>query len=319
MTETQGCSQPLRLGTRSSALAQWQSNWVASQLTTQGYDVEIIPISTAGDISSGPIGTLGAQGVFTKEIQRALLAQEIDFAVHSLKDLPTDEVPGLCLASVPLREAVGDVLVTPSVMGVLDLPAAARVGTGSLRRAAQVLNKRPDVCVTDIRGNVDTRLEKLDAGEFDAIILAESGLKRLGLDDRITHVIPHHVMLPAVGQGALGIECRVDDDDLRGILDLLCNRPSFLAVAAERSMLAELDGGCLAPVGGWARFDGDDLVLNAVVLNATGTQRCDVESRCNMGDSPPGDLTVAVELGRQVALELIQLGAAEYITQSRSD
>ena len=193
---------PLRLGTRGSALALWQAEWIAGRLRELGTAVELIRIQTAGDVSSQPLQAGGGQGLFTKEIQRALLDDRIDLAVHSLKDLPTEPVPGLVLAAVPPRESCGDVLVSNTARCLADLPPQAIVGTGSQRRRCQLLHHRPDLHVGDIRGNVDTRLRKLDEGEYDAIILAAAGLKRLGWSHRIAEVIPPSVMLPAVGQGA---------------------------------------------------------------------------------------------------------------------
>src|SRR3954465_5516322 len=224
--------QGLRLGTRGSKLARWQAEWVAGELRRRGHAVELVEIATRGDVEpAAPIEDIGTRGVFTKEIQRALLAGSVDLGVHSLKDLPTEPVDGLVLAAVPERESPADVVVCASALGArlrLDpgdqanvlssLPNEARIGTGSLRRQAQLLHVRPDLQVADVRGNVDTRLRKLDAGQFDAIVLAEAGLRRLGLADRATQVLPFEVMLPAVGQGALGIECRNDDVALREIL-----------------------------------------------------------------------------------------------------
>jgi len=201
----------LRLGTRGSALALWQANWVADRLGELGFPVEIIHITTKGDRQAGPIQNIGAQGLFTKELQRALLDEQIDLAVHSLKDLPTDVVPGLCLGSVPQRAPVADVLVSPEYPTFESLPEGAIVGTGSLRRQAQLLNARADLQMRDIRGNVETRLSKVREGEYDATILAEAGLRRLGLEENITEPLPMSLCMPAIAQGALGIEVRQDD------------------------------------------------------------------------------------------------------------
>ena len=318
MNDEQAGSKILRLGTRSSQLATWQSNWVAAQLREHGYAVAIIQISTSGDVLDGPIGAIGSQGVFTKEIQRSLLAEEIDFAVHSLKDLPTDDVEGLCLSCVSKRETIGDVLVSSAGCSLHDLPLNACIGTGSMRRAAQILSQRPDINVRDIRGNVDTRLRKLDEGQYDAIVLAEAGLKRLELFDRISHIIPTEIMIPAVGQGALGIECRCGDSHVRSVLDLLCDDRSFVAVTAERTMLQALRAGCLAPVAAWGRFENNALVLTAVVLSSDGTERCDVEQRCELlPEGLDSQLSQAASLGRNVAEELSGLGAEEMIAQAR--
>ena len=308
----------LKLGTRGSALALWQSNWVASQLRELGFAVEMVEISTQGDVRSGPIGAIGSQGVFTKEIQRALLDEEVDFAVHSLKDLPTEEIAGLCLTCVPPRERVGDVLVSNTISSFDGMAEGAVVGTGSMRRKAQLLNQRPDLQVKDIRGNVDTRLQKLDDGKYDAIILAESGLKRLGLVERINHVIDRAVMIPAVGQGALGLECRTQDSEVREILAHLNDSESFISVTAERAMLRALRAGCLAPVGAFAEIVEERLQLQGVVLSGTGDQRVDAESEVVLAQlSESQQVDAADELGRAVAKNLIAQGATGLIAEAR--
>ena len=310
----------LKLGTRSSALALWQSNWVATQLRELGFGIELVKISTSGDVKSGPIGAIGSQGVFTKEIQRALLDKEVDFAVHSLKDLPTEDIPGLCLTSVPPRESVGDVLVSNEISSFDEIPADALIGTGSMRRKAQLLNQRPDLQVEDIRGNVDTRLQKLDEGAYQAIILAESGLKRLGLTERITHVIDRGVMIPAVGQGALGIECREEDAYVREVLAHLNALSTFLCVTAERAMLKALRAGCLAPVGAWGQLKEDQLHLQGVVLSGTGDQRVDSDSQVDLSDqTAAAQVERATALGQAVAESLIAQGATELIAEAREN
>ena len=305
-------SPTLRLGTRASALARWQADWVAARLRELGVSVELVPITTTGDtLQAGPIETLGAQGVFTKELQRALLDESIDLAVHSLKDLPTDPVAGLRLAAVPEREAVGDVLVSRSGQPLANLPAGATIGTGSLRRQAQLRHARPDLTLADIRGNVDTRLRKLDEGQYDAIVLAEAGLVRLGLDGRITERLSHDILLPAVGQGALGIECRSTDARTLTAIGPLNDAISHSAVVAERALLAALRGGCLAPIGAWARLGQGELVLTARVLSIDGQRRLDVTH----GDRPEN----AEALGQRAAADLIAQGAADLIATARRD
>lgn len=301
-------SSKLRLGTRASALARWQAEWVAAQLQQRGVAVELVPIVTQGDVKTGPLGQIGGQGLFTKELQRALLDERIDLAVHSLKDLPTEPVEGLTIAVVPERESTSDVLVSSKATTIEKLPQAARVGTGSLRRKAQLLHLRVDLVVEDIRGNVETRLRKLDEGQYDAIILAEAGLKRLGFAERIAGIIPTPQMLPAIGQGALGIETRASDERVKALLDPLNHGPSHQAVLAERTLLSRLRAGCLAPVGAWGRFEQERLMLDAVVLSHDGA------SRLAASDSATGD---AVALGARVAEQLLAQGAAELITQSR--
>lgn len=298
----------LRLGTRASALARWQAEWVATQLQQRGVAVELVPIVTQGDVKTGPLGQIGGQGLFTKELQRALLDDRIDLAVHSLKDLPTEAVEGLAVAVVPERESTADVLVSARADSIAALPPAARIGTGSLRRKAQLLHQRPDLIVEDIRGNVETRLRKLDEGQYDAIVLAEAGLKRLGFAERIAAIIPTRQMLPAIGQGALGIETRADDERVRALLAPLDHAASHQAVLAERALLSRLRAGCLAPVGAWGRFEQDRLLLDAVVLSHDGA------SRLAVSDSAAGD---ALALGERVAQQLLAQGAAELISDSR--
>lgn len=302
----------VRLGTRASPLARWQADWVAGELRSRGIAVEVALISTQGDRQQvGPIAALGGQGVFTKELQRALLANEIDLAVHSLKDLPTDPTPGLELASVPTRGPVGDLLLTRTGCALTDLPEGAVVGTGSLRRRAQLLHARPDLQMRDVRGNVDTRLRKLDEGEYDALILAAAGVTRLGLADRPHVVLSPAVMLPAVGQGALGIETRAHDASTQAAVRTLDDPATHAAVLAERSLLAELRGGCLAPVGAWGRLvESELLTLTATVLSVNGASRLDVELAAFPAD--------AVDLGRWVAADLLSRGAAELIATART-
>jgi len=303
-------ARPLRIGTRSSPLARWQAEHIAARLRDLGNEIEIVFITTQGDVRSGPLGQIGGQGLFTKEIQRALLAEEVDVAVHSLKDLPTEPVEGLTLGAVPERESPGDVLVSAKFQDFISLPMGARIGTGSLRRRTQLLHARPDLVIEDIRGNVDTRLRKLDDGEFDAIVLAEAGLTRLGLAARVTQILPKELMLPAVGQGALGIEIRASDERAQNAVRPLDDAETRAAVTAERALLAELRGGCLAPVGAWARMDGNQLLLDAVVLSHDGKVRLHAQDA-----SHPAD---AASLGRRVAQSLRQQGSDELIAASRS-
>lgn len=300
---------PLRLGTRGSKLAQWQANWVAQQLQQAGCAVEVLLISTTGDQrQQEPIADVG-QGVFTKEIQRALLDNQVDLAVHSLKDLPTEPTPGLCLAAVPERAAVGDALLSREGHTFEQLPQGAVVGTGSSRRRAQLWHRRPDLELRDLRGNVDTRIRKLHDGEFDAIILAEAGLKRLELDSHITEILPLEWYLPAVGQGALGIETREDDETTRAAVAVLDHAETHAAVVAERALLAGLRAGCLAPVGAWARMIDGQLVLEAAVLSIDGRQR--------LAATRQGSPADAAALGKDAADELIVAGAAELIRDAR--
>ncbi|HQU43167.1 MAG: hydroxymethylbilane synthase [Planctomycetia bacterium 21-64-5] len=301
----------LRLGTRASPLARWQAEWVAGELRTLGHNVALVPLSTRGDQEqAASLGAIGGQGVFTKELQRALLRDEIDLAVHSLKDLPTDAVDGLELGAVPPREATADVLVSRASASFADLPQGAAIGTGSLRRRAQLWHARPDLKMLDVRGNVDTRLRKLTEGQYDALVLAQAGLMRLGLASHITEILPEAVMLPAVGQGALGIEIRAADAELKAALMPLDDTASHAAVIAERAMLAALRTGCLAPVAAKAEVVAGTLRLRGVVLSGDGSRRMMAQH-----DGPPGD---AAKIGERVAAELLSQGAAELIAAARS-
>jgi hydroxymethylbilane synthase len=270
-----------------------------------------VPITTAGDQNQqASIGTIGTAGVFTKELQRALLDGRIDLAVHSLKDLPTENVAGLLLAAVPLRESAGDAVVSRGRVRLAELRQNAVIGTGSLRRQSQLLHARPDLQVREIRGNVETRIRKLHEGQFDALVLAEAGLKRLGLAAEIVDILTTSIMLPAVGQGALGLEARDDDTVTLAALKPLDDQSTHAAVLAERSLLSALRGGCLAPVGAWGRIDANgELRLSATVLSRDGQQRLDAQAA-----QEPNS---AIELGCRVAEMLLDQGAAKLIETSR--
>jgi hydroxymethylbilane synthase len=311
--------RPLRIGTRASKLARWQSDWVASELRKLGVDVEIVEITTRGDVEQlGPVASIGAQGVFTKEIQAAVLGGVVDLAVHSLKDLPTEQAHGLILAATPPREQMADAFVAREAASLAELPAGARVGTGSQRRRAQLLHLRPDLHVAGIRGNVDTRLRKLDEGEFDAIILAAAGLTRLGLAERVTEYLEPPRMLPAPGQGALALECRADDDETRRLVGKLDDLATRLGVVAERALLAALHGGCSAPIAAWGRREGDLLKVDGLVASLDGRE---VLRTAMIAELPSGDgdraLRFATETGQAAAEELRSLGAEPLILAAR--
>ncbi|QEH35936.1 Porphobilinogen deaminase [Aquisphaera giovannonii] len=299
----------LRIGTRGSRLARWQAEWVASALRERhpGLAVELIEIRTLGDRDrNSPLAAIGGTGVFTKEIQRAVLDGSVDVAVHSLKDLPTMGPAELVLAAVPPREEVADALIAPAHRTLEALPAGARVGTGSLRRRAQLLHRRPDLEVVTIRGNVETRLRQALDGAMDAIVLAWAGLHRLGLHGHVTERLAPPRFLPAVGQGALGIECRADDEGTRSLLAALDDPASHRAVVAERAALAELEGGCLIPMAAWGRdAEGGRLALDASVFDADGRRRV------HAADSGPVDDPRG--LGIRVASALRDRGAAELL------
>ncbi|MBU4270891.1 MAG: hydroxymethylbilane synthase [Planctomycetes bacterium] len=300
---------PLRIGARASALAQWQAEWVAARLRQRGTEVELVPIATAGDRQSGAVGAIGRQGVFTKEIQHALLEGRIDLAVHSLKDLPTAAIEGLTLAAVPERGPPGDVLVSADGARLDELPRGARIGTGSPRRRAQLLHFRGDLIIKDVRGNVETRLRKLRQGDFDALVLAEAGLHRLGLAEQITQKLPVDIMLPAPGQGALGLETRTEDAPTRRLVAALDHPDTHAAVSAERTMLLALQGGCLAPIAALGRVEDGLLTLAGRVLGRDGARMLE-----SADSASPAE---AEELGRRVAEALSAQGAAELIRAAR--
>ena len=311
--------RPLRIGTRASKLARWQSDWVAAELTKLGAQVEIVEITTRGDVEQlGPVAGIGVQGVFTKEIQAAVLAGDVDLAVHSLKDLPTQQVSGLVLAATPPRENVADALVANAAKSLAELPPGSRIGTGSLRRRAQILNLRPDLHVAGIRGNVDTRLRKLDEGEFDAIVLAAAGLTRLGWASRITEYLEPPRMLPAPGQGSLALECRVDDLDTQAIVGQLNDPATRLGIVAERTVLAALHGGCSAPIAAWGRIDGELLRVDGLVASLDGRE---VLRSSIVATLQPQDASAAISkaqaAGLAAAEELRQLGAEVVILAAK--
>ena len=301
---------PLRIGTRGSPLALWQANHIAARLraANPARPVELVEILTVGDqVLDVPLVLLGGDGAFTKAIQVALLDNRVDVAVHSLKDLPTFTVPGLMLAAVPERGATGDAFVSRRHRGFADLPAGAVVATSSLRRKAQILNRRPDLKLIDIRGNVDTRLRKLAEQGLDATILAEAGLVRLGLAGHITEILDSAWMLPAVGQGALGLECRTDDTVTRELLERVNDAATRCAVLAERALLRGLGGGCQVPIGAAARVADGVLTLRGVVLPPDGTQR--IEAALSLPAAQ------AEECGARLAATLMGMGAAALLQE----
>jgi hydroxymethylbilane synthase len=298
----------MRIGTRGSALARWQAEWVAGQLNRLGIATELVLISTSADQHQDDIAQLGITGAFTRELQRALLECRIELAVHSLKDLPTLEVPGLALAAVPPRETPFDVLICRDDNDLASLPRGSRIATSSPRRRAQVLRLRPDVVVCPVRGNVDTRLRKLDEGQFDGLVLAQAGLARLGFIQRAAQVLAPPQMYPAPGQGALALEVRSDDQRTQAVLRELDDPPSRHAVTAERTLLARLGGGCHAAVGALARPSGEQgLILDAVVLSQDGQTLLSTQVTSESADS--------AELGGRAAEHLLQQGAARLLAE----
>ena len=293
----------IRIGTRGSTLALAQSNWVKEQIERQYRDIEVelLIVKTSGDrFVDTPIPAIGGKGVFTKEIEEALLRKETDIAVHSMKDLPTELPQGLAIAAVPRREDARDVVVSKDGRQLCDLAAGARVATGSLRRRAQLLHYRGDLAWVAIRGNIDTRLRKLDEGGADALIMAAAGLKRIGREERISEYLPDEVCVSAVAQGALGIEAR-DDAAMRELLAFLHDVNTAAEAMAERAFLARLAGGCHVPIGARARAEGGQLKMIGVVASPDGKSLC--------RGSMAGKVSEAVDLGRRLAEQMLSDGA----------
>ena len=290
----------LRIGSRGSQLALWQANHVAGLLREQGHTVEIEIIKTTGDkITDVALAKVGTKGMFTKEIEEALAEKRVDLAVHSLKDVPTELAPEFELAAVMKREDPRDAFISVKYSALDDLPRGARVGTSSLRRQCQLKAMRPDLEIFPLRGNVDTRLRKLESGEYDAIILAAAGVHRLGLDQYVRSRISADVMCPAVGQGALAIESRRDDAPTRTLLVFLNDAATRAAIECERALLGALGGGCQVPIGAYAEQHGGRLQLRAMVGRPDGSQ---ILRELAEGDSAEG-------LGREVAQTLLRRGA----------
>ena len=294
----------LRIGTRGSALALWQSRSVARALAgSTGVEPELITIKTSGDkFQKLSFSQIGTKGVFIKELEEALLEGTIDLAVHSMKDVPTELPAGLTIAAIGKREDMRDALLSLHGGTLASLPQGARVGTSSLRRQSQLLAARRDLRMLELRGNVDTRIEKLKRGDYDAIVLAKAGLDRLGLSANISEVLPFEISLPAAGQGAIGIEARSSDAETLRALSVLEHAETRAAVTAERAALAGLGGGCQVPIGAWGRVESGRLMLDVAVLSPDGSQRL-----IEKDSADPGE---AEALGRRVAQKLRERGAA---------
>lgn len=296
--------QRLRFATRKSKLALAQSRAFGVTLVAgnAGLTLEELLVVTTGDkIQDRPLSEVGGKGLFTKEIEEALLAREADFAVHSIKDVPYALPPGLVIACIPKREDPRDVLVSPKHKTLAALPAGAKVGTSSLRRAVLLRRARPDLDIVPLRGNVDTRLAKVDRGEVDAILLARAGLVRLGLSDRATEIIEPSVMLPAVGQGALGIETREDDAATRDMLLVVHHHESAIAVAAERGVMFALEADCKTPIASYARREGDELVVRAFRSELSGDNPREEMVRAAFPKDEGTARAMGIELGRKLA------------------
>jgi hydroxymethylbilane synthase len=297
----------LRIGTRGSLLAKWQAENVRKQLfALAGVDAEIIIIKTAGDkLQAAPLTEIGGKGIFIKELEEALLDEGIDLAVHSVKDIPTDTPSRLSFPAVCKRADVRDCLVSANGVTLANLRQGARIGTGSLRRQAQLLHVRPDLDFRDLRGNVDTRLRKVDSGEYEAILLAKAGLDRLGLSQRIAETLSTDVCMPAVGQGAIAVETRLKDAEIADVVGKLDDLETRTAIIAERALLAALQGGCQVPLGAWARMERGELVMEACVCSADGGRY--IKERAS------GAAEYAAALGEALARQLMDAGALEIL------
>ena len=300
----------VKIGTRASLLAMAQSNWVKESIEKQYSDVtvELVKIVTKGDkILDVPLAKVGGKGLFVKEIEEALLRKEVDIAVHSMKDVPSELPDELHLGIITKREDPRDAFVANHYLSVKDLHKGAKIGTSSLRRKSQLAALKHDFVIEDLRGNLDTRLRKLDEGMYDAIILAAAGLKRLGLSDRITSYFAPNIMLPAVGQGAVGIELRREDNELLKGLSFLDDRDTSIAVTAERGFLKRLEGGCQVPIGAFAEIEKGRVTLTGLVAEVDGSKV--------IKESVSGNMTDAESLGRNLAEEILKLGAGKILAK----
>lgn len=295
------------VGTRKSLLATTQTNWIIERLKEVKPDlqVEVEKIVTKGDkILDVTLSKVGGKGLFVSEIEDALLKGQIDFAVHSSKDLPSEMPEGLVIGTIPEREDPRDCLITRDGRTLEELPSGAVVGTSSLRRQAQILAQRPDLVVKPIRGNVDTRIHKLKEGQFDAIVLAVAGLKRIHYQEEIAEILPVHVMVPAVGQGTLAVQCRADDQEMIGLLRQIWHEPTALAYRAERAFLKCFSGGCHLPIAAYAEAEGDKVKLTGLIASPNGDR---MVKGTLIGQDPE-------QLGTELAKQLIDQGANEILT-----
>ncbi|MDH3328196.1 MAG: hydroxymethylbilane synthase [Desulfobulbaceae bacterium] len=300
----------IKIGTRASLLAVTQSTWVKEQIEKHnpGTTVEMVKITTKGDkILDVPLAKVGGKGLFVKELEDALLDGRVDLAVHSMKDVPTDLPEGLYLGVVTQRENPVDAFISNKYASVLDLPQGATVGTSSLRRKSQLACLRPDLQIVDLRGNLDTRLRKLDEGQFDAVIVATAGLNRLGMSDRITSFFTPEQMLPAIGQGALGLELRVDDKDLLEGIFFLNHALTATAVEAERAFLLRLEGGCQVPIGAYATADENSVALTGLIASVDGKEI--------LKEQMSGPAESAAKIGTELAQKLLDKGGRRILDE----
>ena len=300
----------IRIGTRASLLALWQANWIKETLEEQnrGIKVELVKIKTTGDkILDVPLAKVGGKGLFVKEIEDALLSNKVDLAVHSMKDVPTDLPEGLYIASITEREDPRDALLSRGGCKMMELPRNARIGTSSLRRQTQILNVRPDFEINQLRGNLDTRIKKLETKELDAVILAAAGIRRMGWADKISEYIATDVCLPAIGQGAVGIETRVDDEAINSLVLRLNHETTSLAVRAERAFLKRLEGGCQVPIAAFGEINGKKIKLRGLVGRIDGSEIIKY--------SLEGSVEKVEEIGEELAEKLLSMGAGEILSE----
>lgn len=301
----------IRIGTRKSQLALWQANFIAGKLRERNIEVEIVKITTQGDkILDVPLAKIGGKGLFVKEIEEAMLRGEIDIAVHSLKDVPTKLPDGLDIVTIPQREDPSDAFVSLKYDSIEQLPKGATVGTSSLRRKSQLLRLRPDLNIKDLRGNVDTRLRKLEEGQFDAIILAYAGLKRLGLESKVRQKLTSDLMIPAVCQGFLGIEARLDDRQVIDAISFLNDRESYIKATAERSFLATLEGGCQVPLGAYCEMQGGKLKITGYISDLEGREFYRDTIERDAGVDP---VATARWIGKTLAEKLLNAGGKKIL------
>jgi len=301
-------SHKIIIGSRGSQLALWQANWVKSQLENlhSNADISIRVITTSGDkIKDVPLSKIGGKGLFVKEIEEALLAKEIDLAVHSMKDVPIEIPPELEISIITKRENPLDALISKNGKKLADLPQGATIGTSSLRRSSQLLNHRNDFKIHPLRGNVDTRLKKVEEGKYDAILLASAGLNRLGWSNRITEEISHEIIIPAMGQGALGIETRLGDTKTYNFISSLNHEKTNYEVSAERALVGKLDGGCQVPIGAYAKIEDNLITLKGLVASLDG--------KIIHKSEIVGPIEDAINIGQDLGEELLKMGANEIL------
>ena len=301
-------SHKIIIGSRGSQLALWQANWVKSQLENLhgNADISIRVITTSGDkIKDVPLSKIGGKGLFVKEIEEALLAKEIDLAVHSMKDVPIEIPSQLEISIITKRENPLDALISKNGIKLADLPQGATIGTSSLRRSSQLLNHRNDFKIHPLRGNVDTRLKKVEEGKYDAILLASAGLNRLGWSNRITEEISHEIIIPAMGQGALGIETRLGDTKTYNFISSLNHEQTNYEVSAERALVGKLDGGCQVPIGAYAKIEGNLITLKGLVASLDG--------KIIHKSEIVGPIDDAINIGQDLGEVLLKMGANEIL------